>query len=107
MVLLSVVLVIGGCSSTGVNSMATRKQLSNPTAKAHVLSECIAGVAYKSARSHERMAKLMGTSEDKVARLYCQRMVEALSDGRISLSDVQSVNGPNLSPKIRKVLVKQ
>lgn len=107
MVLLSIVLAIGGCSSTGVNSMVTRTQYSNPTVRAYVLSDCTAGFAYKSASTHERMAKLMGTSEDKVARLYCQRMVEALSSGRISMTDAESINSPNLSPKLRNVLVKQ
>ena len=89
--------IISGCSTTSeadYNAGITVVK-SNPSARKEISRKCIAEVKAQSLLDQKNLAAVMNVSLASYPKVFCQRLIGAMLNGRLTHADFKAMSGLN------------
>ncbi len=109
-----VLLVLGACaapSSSGSSftpeAYAAEQEAyrTDPTYRAASIDRCVGDRAAEPQAARETVAHMLGVDPAKVDDIYCERLIAAVADGRVSYEDYAAIAGHHADPAAARRLI--
>ncbi len=97
-------LLLSGCVSQTSYDTSREALRGSPALRSDFVRECTGNIARKPLAQRQAMAKLMNTSVRNTPRVYCQRVTNGITSGRLSRADINAGSMGRLTPGVVRVL---
>ena len=98
--------LVAGCTSMSEGEFTTMHAgLGSPAAKRYVINECVADERATSQADKNNLSALMNVSPARYETAFCNRLVNALANGKITYADYRKMLSPSAdNSKLIKIL---
>jgi hypothetical protein len=98
--------LVAGCTSMSEGEFTTMHAgLGSPAAKRYVINECVADERATSKADKNNLSALMNVSPARYETAFCNRLVNALANGKITYADYRKMLSPSAdNSKLIKIL---
>ena len=98
--------LVAGCTSMSEGEFTTmHADLGSPAAKRYVINECVADERATSQADKNNLSALMNVSPARYETAFCNRLVNALANGKITYADYRKMLSPSAdNSKLIKIL---
>lgn len=95
-----------GCTTVSKSDYKTAQIVlkESPTARRHVVSECIADINRASAVDKANLGAFMNVSVSRVPSAFCNRLLSAMANGHLSYDDLFTATRSGNYAKLIRVL---
>lgn len=104
----AVLAMLASCATTGTTNekYETNKTAvsGSPKVKQRQIDKCAAHLTLQSTAKRQAFADLANTTIDKVPKVYCTRIWNALADGRVSYDDYVAFDNHHNTPNMIRVI---
>lgn len=97
-------LLLSGCVTQNTYDTSREALRGSPGLRTQFVNNCVSNIRSKPQQQRQAMATVMNTSLRNAPRVYCQRVTNGITSGRLSRSDINAGARGQLTPSIVRVL---
>ena len=93
-------LMLSGCVSQNSYDSSREALRGSPALRTQFVNNCVSNIRTKPLNTRQGMATVMNTSVRNVPRVYCQRVTNGITSGRLTRSDINAGARGQLTPAV-------
>lgn len=98
------VMVLSGCVSQASYDTSREALRGSPAVRTDFINNCVSNISRKSLAQRQAMAKIMNTSVRNTPSVYCRRVTNGITSGRMTRDDMNAAARGQVTPATVRIL---